>query len=278
VARRSYLPFGAQWAASGSLPTDFGFTGQREADEIGLYYYVARWYDVEIGHFAQADTIIPDESSAISWNRYAYVDYNPVNYTDPTGHCKNGDSYLECLFDQIQKKIRVPRGSRGYCYEGSNYSECYAGDDVLILSEYEEIDENQFTELEYNIFMTVEGLSDTGFGLPRGAEDFSIFDFAFLGDIIAGRHNFDSPFYNYDLEDSFVVYQGVSYKRSDVNYFVQGMYGARFGNTLNEVIDFAKQWKDKRYGEELSDDAIFWIIKGYYDYFLIQEDPEMWIE
>jgi RHS repeat-associated protein len=96
VARRSYLPFGAQWAASGSLPTDFGFTGQREADEIGLYYYVARWLDPEIGHFAQADTILDN------FNRYAYVAYNPLKYTDPGGHqkCVIGDDgvrycYLE---------------------------------------------------------------------------------------------------------------------------------------------------------------------------------------
>jgi RHS repeat-associated protein len=88
VARRSYLPFGAQWAASGSLPTDFGFTGQREADEIGLYYYVARWYDVEIGHFAQADTIVPGAGNPAAYNRYGYVDYNPINYSDPTGHKK----------------------------------------------------------------------------------------------------------------------------------------------------------------------------------------------
>jgi RHS repeat-associated protein len=86
AARRSYLPFGAQWAASGSLPTDFGFTGQREADEIGLYYYVARWLDPEIAHFVQADTIVPGAGNPAAWNRYGYVMYNPVKYTDPSGH------------------------------------------------------------------------------------------------------------------------------------------------------------------------------------------------
>jgi RHS repeat-associated protein len=91
VAKRSYLPFGAQWAASGSLPTDFGFTGQREAGEIGLYYYVARWYDVEIGHFAQADTIVPGAGNPAAYNRYGYVMYNPVRYTDPSGHISVSD-------------------------------------------------------------------------------------------------------------------------------------------------------------------------------------------
>jgi RHS repeat-associated protein len=92
VAKRSYLPFGGQWAASGSLPTDFGFTGQREADEIGLYYYVARWLDPEIGHFVQADTIVPGAGNPAAYNRYGYVGYNPIRYTDPSGHIPISDS------------------------------------------------------------------------------------------------------------------------------------------------------------------------------------------
>lgn len=46
VAKRSYLPFGETWGVSATeLPTDFTYTGQREAAEIDLKYYVARWYD-----------------------------------------------------------------------------------------------------------------------------------------------------------------------------------------------------------------------------------------
>ncbi len=34
----------ATWGSSvADLPTTFAFTGQREAPEIGLMYYVARW-------------------------------------------------------------------------------------------------------------------------------------------------------------------------------------------------------------------------------------------
>ncbi len=48
----------------GTPPTDYKFTGQREEAEIGLYFYQARWYDSQLGHFAQADTIVPDAASA----------------------------------------------------------------------------------------------------------------------------------------------------------------------------------------------------------------------
>lgn len=34
----------------------------------------------------QPDSIIPDPYNPLDWNRYAYVRYNPVNNTDPTGH------------------------------------------------------------------------------------------------------------------------------------------------------------------------------------------------
>ena len=87
MARQSYLPFGETWGVSAtSLPTDYTFTGQREAAEIGLMYYVARWYDTEIGHFVQADTIVPGEGNPLAWNRYAYVLYNPMVNIDPFGH------------------------------------------------------------------------------------------------------------------------------------------------------------------------------------------------
>ena len=53
---------------------------------MGLYYYVARFYDPALAHFVQADTVVPDPGSSLAYNRYAYVDYAPLNYADPDGH------------------------------------------------------------------------------------------------------------------------------------------------------------------------------------------------
>ena len=72
--------------SANDLPTSFTYTGQREAEEIGLMYYVARWYDSEIGHFIQADTIVPGAGNALAWNRYGYNIYNPLRFIDPSGH------------------------------------------------------------------------------------------------------------------------------------------------------------------------------------------------
>jgi RHS repeat-associated protein len=81
-----YSAFGEIRDQSGATSTDYLYTGQRQEAELGLYYYVARWYDPAIGRFIQADTIIPDPASAKAYDRFAYVMNNPLRYTDPTGH------------------------------------------------------------------------------------------------------------------------------------------------------------------------------------------------
>jgi RHS repeat-associated protein len=61
-------------------------TGQREEASLGLYDYGARWYDPRLGRFIQPDTIVPNPRDAQSFDRYAYVNNNPLKYVDPTGH------------------------------------------------------------------------------------------------------------------------------------------------------------------------------------------------
>jgi hypothetical protein len=68
-------------------------------------YYVARWYDPHIAHFVQADTIVPGAGNPAAWNRYAYVMYNPLKYTDPSGHFSN--EQLEEWFGTEDKDWRT---------------------------------------------------------------------------------------------------------------------------------------------------------------------------
>lgn len=71
---------------SGNSTTDYKYTGQREEVEIGLYYYVARFYDSALGRFVSPDSLIPDPGSSQGYDRYAYVSNNPIRYSDPSGN------------------------------------------------------------------------------------------------------------------------------------------------------------------------------------------------
>ena len=89
IQRQGYRPFGEKRYPTGPspLPTDYQYTGQRGFEEIGLYFYNARWYDGALGRFAQADTVVPEDTQGVqAWDRYAYVNNDPINATDPTGH------------------------------------------------------------------------------------------------------------------------------------------------------------------------------------------------
>ena len=43
-------------------------------------------YDPALGQFLSPDAIVPAAGDALDYHRYAYTRFNPVKYTDPTGH------------------------------------------------------------------------------------------------------------------------------------------------------------------------------------------------
>jgi RHS repeat-associated protein len=94
TTRQLYKPWGEPRYASGSLPTDYTYTGQySHVSDFGLLFYNARWYDPALGRFTQPDTVVP--SGPQGYDRYAYTSNNPVRYVDPTGH------FVETLWDII---------------------------------------------------------------------------------------------------------------------------------------------------------------------------------
>jgi hypothetical protein len=72
-------------------------------------YYNACWYDPSLGRFVQADIIVPTSTQGTqAWDRYAYVNNNPVRYNDPSGHCPL------CLTAVIGGAIGGIVGAAGY--------------------------------------------------------------------------------------------------------------------------------------------------------------------
>ena len=93
VERRSHDAHGklrqADWqAATGTIAmieTPRGFTGHEHLDSVGLIHMNGRVYDPEIGRFLSADPFVQASDAAQAFNRYSYVNNNPLSFTDPSG-------------------------------------------------------------------------------------------------------------------------------------------------------------------------------------------------
>jgi|GEM_PF-1892942 len=122
LGRVLYRPWGETRLSSGSTPTTWRFTGQREDATIGLYFYNARYLDPQLGRFISADSVVQGNARepgvvlplVVSYanprvlaqmndfqrgvgqafaafdpqllNRYAYARNNPLAYRDDSGH------------------------------------------------------------------------------------------------------------------------------------------------------------------------------------------------
>jgi RHS repeat-associated protein len=66
--------------------TTRGFTGHEEMDSICGVNASARIYDPTIGRFMAADSLIPRQLAGQSFNRYSYVENEPLSRIDPSGN------------------------------------------------------------------------------------------------------------------------------------------------------------------------------------------------
>lgn len=88
-----YLPFGGTFKTEGTGKADWRYTGQRQDDSTGLYFYNARYYDPVLGRFVSPDPLVSNSFYPQSLNRYAYCNNNPINFIDPSGFWRIGISY-----------------------------------------------------------------------------------------------------------------------------------------------------------------------------------------
>jgi len=89
-----HYPYGEERWSSGTLPTDYRFTGQRSESGLRLIHMGARFYDSALGRWISADTLVPDPGSPQSLNRYSYVYNSPLGFIDSSGHLPWWVNYL----------------------------------------------------------------------------------------------------------------------------------------------------------------------------------------
>ncbi len=86
MSRTEYLPYGEVFVQKGNKDFAPKYNSQELDKETNYYFYNARYYDPETSRFVTADSIVPEEFETQSWNRFAYVEGNPIRAKDPTGH------------------------------------------------------------------------------------------------------------------------------------------------------------------------------------------------
>jgi RHS repeat-associated protein len=62
-----------------------GYTGHEQLDHLGLIHMGGRVYDPELARFISADPFVQFPESTQGFNRYAYVENNPLTFVDPSG-------------------------------------------------------------------------------------------------------------------------------------------------------------------------------------------------
>ncbi len=134
ISETKYKAWGETRYSSGTEQTKYTYTGQYSyASDFGLHFYNARWYDSSLSRFAQADSIIPLQSQGVqAWDRFAYTNNSPVNYTDPTGHDAWWCNKSSCLANWIdnQKKLANSRNvvHQSNTGNGSEFGLVFAGE------------------------------------------------------------------------------------------------------------------------------------------------------
>jgi RHS repeat-associated protein len=81
-----YADYGPYGAPAGTPLNGRAYINERFDPETGLQYLHARYLDPKLGRFLSPDTWDPT-LPGVDYNRYAYAGNDPINASDPTGHC-----------------------------------------------------------------------------------------------------------------------------------------------------------------------------------------------
>lgn len=111
IARYDYTPYGNAVTSLGSPPNGPGYTGHVNDPETGLVYMQARYYQ-PTGRFVSPDPVVPGPGNIFSFNRYAYVDNNPVKNVDPTGRESSDLTMRGVAAIQSDTQHMSPQGTR----------------------------------------------------------------------------------------------------------------------------------------------------------------------
>ena len=106
----AYDTYGKLISRTGTSKVIFGYNGRDGVvtDDNGLIYMRARYYSPAMKRFINADIIPGKLSNAITLNRFAYANGNPVSFVDPFGlTAERGISIASDIFSFLDKAHEV---------------------------------------------------------------------------------------------------------------------------------------------------------------------------
>lgn len=281
VARKLYKAWGEERYASGSMGTKYEFTGQRTDSYINLVQMGSRWYEPYLNHWLQPDSIVPDPQNPLNWDKYAYVNNNPINFSDPTGHkacsrendgtCSTFDEDVIKLLDEIDKVINIPTkdedkdgysetpdkkaqpvkiGSYLGCEE-STYTECFYTKHLLKINKKMNMNKKELALLFIAVHDDLKKRSLNGWD----------------------RSRYDTPFWDgKGSAPGQSCFGGRCFDRQEVNYFAEGMYSAAIHEPRNRGQQAVADWKFIMYVESPSEGTKDWFDIGYVAFGIIESD------
>ena len=164
----TYGPYGEQCGRTGKTRTPFLYNGRYgiETDNNGLYYMRARYYNPDIKRFINQDVIQGSLDNAITLNRFAYANGNPISLIDPFGlaaipdfnyrpkDAQDAARYTAELEAYAKEKEKNRIKQMIERYNDAGYSKQYMGI-MPPSSDVKEIREQQFTINTINNAVTV---------------------------------------------------------------------------------------------------------------------------
>jgi RHS repeat-associated protein len=152
-----YFAFGETFVEEhkNSINSPYKFNGKELDEESGLYYYGARYYDPRISIWASTDPLaeeFPDTSP------YAFVNNNPLRFTDPTGKAS------EDVIDPPKKKYKSPDISKqdGFFRKHGDYTTADKSSGLAgVVFGYNKDSKNYSTKTSVKLF-NVEGKNVDG--------------------------------------------------------------------------------------------------------------------
>ena len=127
----AYDTYGKLLSRTGTSKVIFGYNGRDGVitESNGLIYMRARYYSPEMKRFINADVVAGEISNAVTLNRFAYANGNPVSHIDPFGLASvaifsGGETDLDPT-DDYEYGGGGGGGSAGYVSSSSGYG--YSG-------------------------------------------------------------------------------------------------------------------------------------------------------